>query len=55
MNVLATALLVLCFGLLTAGAALIFPAAGLLTAGVLTGVAGAMCLTVQPKKDEKPR
>jgi hypothetical protein len=50
MNKTAAVLLLISFALLTAGAAVLLPAAGLLTAGLLAGAAGLMSLTAGPKK-----
>lgn len=52
MNKLAALLLLVSFSLLTFGAALLAPVAGLLTAGVLTGVAGVMSLTAGSRSKE---
>lgn len=54
MNKLAALLLLMSFGLLTGGAALLSTPAGLITAGVLAGAGGVLSLTAGPdKKTEK--
>jgi hypothetical protein len=53
MNKTAALLLLLCFVLLTGGAAMLSTAAGVLTAGVLAGLAGVMSLTADKAKDRK--
>lgn len=55
MNKIAGVLLLVSFGLLTSGATLIAPAAGLLTAGVLIGVTGVMSLSARPRREKEPR
>jgi hypothetical protein len=58
MNKLAAVLLCISFGLLTAGAALLHTAAGLITAGVLAGAAGVLSMTAGPtmsKTEREPR
>lgn len=53
MNVLAALLLLVSFSLVTAGVALLSPEAGLITAGVLVGLAGVMLLKVGPRRNVK--
>lgn len=53
MNWIAALLLLLTFVLLVTGSAMLAPAAGVLTAGVLTGVAGVLSLTAGKPKDRK--
>lgn len=55
MNIAAALLLVLAFGLLTAGAALLSIPAGLITAGVLAGAAGVMSLNASETKHGKAK
>jgi hypothetical protein len=55
MNKLAALLLLVSFGLLTAGAALLHTAAGLITAGVLAGAGGVLSMTAGPSKSKTER